>query len=146
EQPYRYASVGQPPEGPVAAAAAFQDSRFVLKTSRSGDSMARVLDIDRLLSALKPELIRRLEASRTSFRGSIEFVTDMGEATLALTEGDDTLTVHLPQTALARLALGAYDPADLLNRFDTPPDERTRALLQVLFPQRHPHMSLPDRY
>jgi GNAT superfamily N-acetyltransferase len=44
------------------------------------------------------------------------------------------------------LALGAYAPADLLARLERPPAGATRALLEALFPLRHPHLSLPDRY
>src|SRR5438128_905137 len=54
--------------------------------------------------------------------------------------------VRLPQTTLARLALGAYAPADPLARLERPPAGQTRALLEALFPLRHPHLSLPDRF
>ena len=56
------------------------------------------------------------------------------------------MAVRLPQATLARLALGAYAPADLLARLERPPEGQTRALLEALFPLRHPHLSLPDRF
>ena len=46
----------------------------------------------------------------------------------------------------ARLALGAFPPGELLARLETPPDERACQLLEALFPLRHPHMHLPDRF
>lgn len=56
------------------------------------------------------------------------------------------ITVALPQTALARLALGAFPPGDLLARLEQPPSDKARELLEALFPWRNPHMYLPDRY
>ena len=73
----------------------------------------------------------------------------MGEGTLTLAErgaAGASHTVTLPQTSLARLALGACDPADELARLERPPDEALMSVLQALFPTRHQHMYLPDRY
>ena len=143
-----------PPEGPVAAAALRQTATFEQYTFACGSSMARVLDVARLLDALRPELARRLQAAQRSERFALSFVTEIGEATLAVTPdglavelspaGDPTV-VRLPQSDLARLALGAFPPEDLLARLETPPDAPTTELLCLLFPQRHPHMWLPDR-
>ncbi len=43
-----------PPEGPLASAAMRQDARFVRSYSACGGSMARVLNVRRLLEALRP--------------------------------------------------------------------------------------------
>lgn len=61
--------------------------------------------------------------------------------------GVGTLAVSLPQTELARLALGAFPPQDILARLPEPPsEEAARLLLCALFPLRNAHMHLPDRH
>lgn len=143
--PFHHVLIPHPPEGPLAAAVARTDGRITQRTSQTGESMVRLLNVERLIAALAPELRVRLADSRTSPPASLRFVTDLGEAALPL-DGQGTLTVSLPHTTLAQLALGAHDPADLLTRLPTPPDSRTRAILLALFPQRHQHMYVPDRY
>jgi Acetyltransferase (GNAT) domain len=164
-----------PPEGPIAASATRQAARFVQSHTACGGSMARVLDVGRLLEALKPELARRLQASRSAFAGAIHFCTDLGDAVLQVTTegltvagpndpasrtregaapararipsgGAGTVELCLPQTVLARLALGAFPPDDLLDRLEQPVTGQARELVCTLFPPRHPHMYLPDRY
>ena len=54
--------------------------------------------------------------------------------------------VRLPQTVLARLALGAVPPGDLLSRLAEPPAGEARDLLVAMFPPRYPHIYLPDRF
>ena len=146
-----------PPEGPIAAAAMRQDARLLRHYDACGGSMARVLNVKRLLEALRPELQARLRAARSDFAGSLVLQTDMGTTALQIDAervnvldgplpGQSVLTAALPQTELARLALGAFPPDDLLARLPEPPGEQTSRLLEVLFPLRHPHMHLPDRY
>ncbi len=102
-------------------------------------------------------MIARLQAAHCPFRGTLAFQTDLDDATLRIgprrvtvTEGALTgpgaLSVSLPQTELARLALGAFPPEDLLARLPEPPSSEAAQLLCALFPERHPHMHLPDRY
>jgi hypothetical protein len=145
------------PEGALAAAAMRQDARFLREFSACGGSMARTLDVRRLLEALQPELMARLQAARCDFVGSLTIKTDIGAAALRIdpksaTVTDATprrgrsLTVALPQTELVRLALGAFPPDDVLARLPEPPGAETAELLQALFPLRCPHMHLPDRY
>jgi hypothetical protein len=124
-----------------------------------------VLHAGRLLAALAPELERRLRAAVPAARGALRLETDVGHVTLHLTsEGlaveESTrgtsgppcrvrgarMVVRLPQTTLARLALGAYSPAGLLPRLERPPEGQTLALLEARFPLRHPHLSLPNRF
>jgi hypothetical protein len=151
-----------PPEGPVAAAAMRQTADFRSLYSPSGDSMARVLDVLRLFESLKPELSRRVQAAGPAFSGDLRFETDIGSATLAVDRegvslraatactgcvpGRESLTVELPQYELARLALGAFPPEDVLVRLDSPPGKEAGELVEVLFPFRRPHMYLPDRF
>jgi hypothetical protein len=147
-----------PPDGPVAAAAMYQHATFRQSYVARGDSMARVLHVGRLLTALAPELSERLRAGDPTFRGVVRFETDIGAASLAVTPdgvavegaaapaGTPPIVVRLPQTALARLVLGAFPPGDLLSRLETPPSGQARHLLEIMFPRRHPYMFAPDRY
>jgi hypothetical protein len=160
EHPMKRVLVSSPPESPVAVAAMYQSAERVHRYQQCGSSMACVLSVVRLLEALKPELEERLQAAGWPFQGTLELQTDLGDATLAVSpEGIDVeseatgmggrgnvLRVWLPQTALARMALGAFPPEDLLARLPEPPEEKVRQLLAVLFPLRHPHMWLPDRF
>jgi hypothetical protein len=154
--------IGLAPEGPLATAAMYQSAEFVRHCSPCGSAMARVLNVPRLLKSLLPELQARLRASRISYSGVIHLQTDLGDAVLKMApdriavdagEADGgrkaspaEVTVRMPQTTLARLALGAFPPEDLLARLETPPPPETSAVLERLFPLRHPHMSLPDRF
>lgn len=146
-----------PPEGPLATAAMYQYARCLQNYSACGNSMARVLDVTRLLQALAPELHARLHATHSTFTGTLLIQTDLGDAALHISPQEvavertsdvsaEALRVVLPQTELARLALGAFPPEDLLSRLPQPPDETVAELLQALFPLRYPHMRLPDRY
>ena len=146
-----------PPDGPLATAALYQYARQMQKYSACGNSMARVLDVTRLLQALAPELQARLQAANSHFTGAVVFQTDIGDATLhvssdavTVTSGVDSavdaLRIALPHTEMARLALGAFPPEDLLARLAEPPSKEVSAFLTALFPLRLPHMYLPDRY
>jgi predicted N-acetyltransferase YhbS len=144
-----------PPEGPLAAAATYEGGQISFTYTRGGNFMGRVLDTGRLLQQLLPELTARVQATSPRFRGQLTFVTDEGEALLFIspdsvsTEGraaGQQLTVELPQTALARLCLGGYDPADLLARLPSTPDPEAVSLLQTLFPRRAPHIYPMDRF
>ena len=143
-----------PPEGPVAMAAAYEGGQMLGVYTRGGNFMGRVLDVGRLLRMLLPELAARVRSARLLFQGRLTFRTDEGEATIVLAE-DDVLVaggagggvvVELPQTALARLCLGGFDPADVLARLPNPPDREVKAVLRALFPRRMPHIYPMDRF
>jgi hypothetical protein len=161
--------LASPPEGPVAAAAMHQSAEFSQHYSPSGGSMARVLDTQRLLTALAPELSRRWQSASTGFRGQVRIDTEVGSAALdlgpegvrvfspsplrgggrgegSIPEGSTQHDLTLPQATLVRLALGPFPPEDLLARLETPPPEEAVQILAALFSQRRPHMHLPDRY
>lgn len=146
-----------PPEGSIADAARRRAAQFQARYSACGGSMARVMDVDRLLVALAPELTHRLRASRDGFRGRLRIDTDLGAGDLVIT-GEEVRfapagegaapdrVASLPQHTLAQLALGAFPPVDVLGRLDGPLSAPARELLVALFPMRHPHMHLPDRF
>ena len=144
-----------PPEGPVAAAATYQGGQLVAAHTRGGDFMGRVLDVERLLSQLLPELSARVRATRTQVLGRLTLRTEDGEASLLVTPdvvsldpdpGDGGLTVEVPQATLARLCLGGLDTGDLLARLPSQPAPEVTALLQTLFPRRTPHIYPQDRF
>ena len=145
------------PDNPIARAAMRQDVKLLSNYSACGGSMARVVSVHRLLEALRPELESRLRAAHYNFTGSLSLKTDIGDATLGINKSQisvhesnsldkATLSVSLPQFELARLALGAFPPQDILSRQSYPPSKEVSELLTILFPARHPHMHLPDRY
>ena len=145
------------PEGPLAAAAMRQDSRLLRNYNACGGSMARVLNVERLMRELLPELKARWIRACDQFEGRLELRTDIGSVMLQLDPGTISVaksapkkpaqaTVTMPQFELARLALGAFPPEDVLARLQEAPSAEAARVLQALFPLRHPHMHLPDRY
>ncbi|MDQ3702989.1 MAG: GNAT family N-acetyltransferase [Chloroflexota bacterium] len=160
-RPITTISLGLPPDSLVAAAAMFQDATFERRFAPAADSMARVLDIDRLLTALAPELTERVRVAELRQTTTLTIETEEGVGALLLTPdgaavvppggaaaqgAPESLNARLPQSDLARLALGAFPPQDLLDRLPLPLADRTRDLLGTLFPARYPHMYWPDRY
>jgi hypothetical protein len=144
-----------PPEGPVASAVAYQGADVRAVFTRGGDFMGRVLDTSRLIRQLLPELTGRVCATPPAFQGLLTIATDEGQATIAisprgvsLTDGydDGDLVIELPQSALARLCIGGFDPADVLARLPQPPEEALASLLCLLFPKRTPHIYPMDRF
>jgi GNAT superfamily N-acetyltransferase len=143
-----------PPEGPVAMAAAYEGGQMLGVYTRGGNFMGRVLDLGRLLRLLQPELAARVRSARLPFQGRLIFRTDEDEAAIVIRDDDvqvdgrasGGLVVELPQTALARLCLGGFDPADVLARLPNRPNAEVEALLRVLFPRRMPHIYPMDRF
>lgn len=146
-----------PPEGPIYAASLRQDARLLTSSGPAENFMARTLDVARLLQALEPELTTRRRTVPAPPGASLRLETEIGAATLNIandgvrvdtavaTAQRPSMTLRLPQTELMRLALGALPPTDILDRLEVPPDDRTRAIMEGLFPQRHPYLHLPDR-
>jgi hypothetical protein len=145
------------PEGPVAAAAMFQYARFSQEFAGCGGSMARVLDMARLLESLQPELERCWKTAGSNWQGALRLQTELGAADLYLSPAQVRVeppagserageTVMLPQSELARLSLGSAPVEAVLGRLNEKPGAAAVGLLRVLFPVRKQHMSLPDRY
>ncbi len=145
-----------PPGTHVATAAMYQNAECVQAFEANGGSMVRVLDVKRLLAALAPEMWTRLQDARSSFTGTLTIRTDTGDATVLIGPDEvsvvdepnksDGLFIEMPQTALGRLALGAFPPSDLIARFCAARDEMAADLVEAVFPLRHPHMYAPDRF
>jgi GNAT superfamily N-acetyltransferase len=143
-----------PPEGPVAMAAAYEGGQMLGVYTRGGNFMGRVLDLGRLLRLLQPELAARVRSARLPFQGRLNFRTDEDEAAIVIRDDDvqvdgrasGGVVVELPQTALARLCLGGFDPADVLARLPNRPNAEVEAVLRALFPRRMPHIYPMDRF
>jgi hypothetical protein len=166
QRPVRRVTFGTPPDSFLTRAAREEDATLEVRHSASGDSMARVLDTGRLLSALAPELQQRARSAGVAPGTLLRCETDEGTAQVLLRAQDSppgpasrgtptgpasgdappAVRLRLPQGVLARLALGALPPEDLLDGLESPPGAQDRDLLLRLFPLRHPHMSWPDRY
>jgi hypothetical protein len=156
--PLRAVTLGLAPEGPVAAAARRADAVLMQRYARCGRSMARVLDAERLVTALAPELARRWSDGGSPYHGAIVLATDagtvglrLGPRGLAVTAppaggAEQAETVRVPQWTLAQLALGAYPPDEILDAAGVAVTGGVQEALEVLFPPRHPHMFVPDRF
>lgn len=156
-QTYSHVAMIMPPEGAVAAAAMTRSAVFTQAWIATGGSMVRVLDVERLLRALQPELTRRATAARLPWTGMLRLVTEVGAATLLVgpdriellaadDQSDPDAIVDLPQAALARLALGSLPPAAVLAAVVPPSSDDLRRTLETLFPHRNPHLALADRF
>ncbi len=145
-----------PPSSVISNAAMLHNATIRQSYSATGGAMVRVLDVERLLRSLLPELRVRLAAARSDWTGTLHISTDIGSASLAIV-GEaidlvgaydipaDAFVLRLPQTALGRLALGTLPPRDVLTRLQIPVDANW-SLIETLFPQLDPHLYLADRY
>jgi hypothetical protein len=165
-RPVSRVTIGLPPGGHVARAAMLQDATFEQRFQVAGGSMARVLDTQRLLAALAPELTARARAAGLREGTMLVCETEEGQAAVQLSgtgvsvvpapapepahrpgsAAAGVVAARLTQSCLARLALGAFAPEELLDRLEWSLDERARDVIVALFPQRRPHMYWPDRY
>jgi predicted N-acetyltransferase YhbS len=143
-----------PPQGPVASASAYEGAEMRAVYTRGGDFMGRALDAARLLRQLLPELTARVRSARLPLQGHLTFSTDEGEATIVISQDSvelaerkgNGIVIELPQSALARLCIGGFDPVDVLARLPRPPDPALASLLCMLFPRRQPHVYPMDRF
>lgn len=146
-----------PHEGAVTAAAMQTEASLSRRYGPDGGWMARVLSTRQLLSSLQPELSRRLAEANNVAQFTLRVLTESGGAVLYIDRGSvrveedagqsaEALICRLPQTTLARLAMGAYPPEDLLARLPAPLEERVAQLIRMMFPVRPAQTFLADRY
>ena len=152
---YQQIELAIPPDNAVASAAALEGGSFHASHTRNGQFMGRILNVGRLVDQLRPEFSARIQATSVPFRGQLTLRTDDGEGSLSIApdgvsvpngSSDAELIVELPQTALARLCFGAFEPRDLLARLPSPPVPEAVTLLEALFPRRFPHIYSIDRF
>ncbi|HSH78368.1 MAG TPA: GNAT family N-acetyltransferase [Herpetosiphonaceae bacterium] len=154
----RHLGLGAAPGTTVATSAQHWTAEAVHYSWDGAGPMVRLLDITRLLRALQPELTSRIQTMYPRPAGTLRIETDEGAATLRVNpehvvvvdddipvDDGSALTIHLPHTAMARLALGGFPPEDLLARLPEPPTAQAMDLMCALFPRRYPYMYPPDR-
>ncbi len=137
-----------PPVGPMAEALKLQHSLAQQKYVPNGGFMARVVDVQRLLTALAPELRRRAQAG--GLAGTLTLRTEIGEGSLTLNQNaraphEPGETIEMSQTTLIRLVFGTMSAEAILDHDDVQVTGFGRDLLSVLFPAGCPHLYLPDR-
>lgn len=140
----------QPPVGPVAAAAKLQQAFSLQRYQPHGGFMARIINLERLLTALSPELTRRHQESSLAFSGVLSLHTEIGTASLPLNYSTaagrkQEISVSLTQGGLTRLVFGTTTPDDVLDREGISKEDLSRPLFRVLFPPACPHIYLPDQ-
>lgn len=153
-----------PHDGLIAASARRMGATLERRYSRTGGSMARVLNAERLLAAIAPELDRRARSAGIRSARPLRVVwaalmqhdgTDGTYGTWRRRSGDgsaERYELALPACELARAVLGAAPPEDILARISwnkqttRPMSGATRQVFATIFPEVCPHMHLPDRY
>lgn len=157
--PYDWVGVGAQPDGAVAAAAQLQDAWSISYAWQSAGPLVRLLDTERLIAAVLPELQHRWRGAGVDIDGILHIRTELGTVSLRLSpagvvvqqsglvgqRSGSPFVVDLPHQVVARLALGGFRPDDLLGRLATPPSETEQRCLEALFPARQPYLHLPDR-
>jgi len=144
-----------PRPGVLGMSAALQDTVIGSRHYRDAQFMGRSTGVHALMTALRPELERRWRSVRTEWTGTVELRTGEDTASLSIDEDDvsvllegeahsESLVIETSPGNAARLALGSFDPSELLARSGTSPD--AIAVLAVLFPQRDPHIYPADRF
>lgn len=142
-----------PASGPVASAAMHAGGTCNATFCSDGDLMAIVLETNRLMTAMRPELDQRAQVLDEA-PVALHLVCDSGNCSLSVSRGrvtilreppPESLRITMDHATLVRLVWGAYDPGDLLSRALPSLDARARELLRVLFPQGRPHIYLADR-
>lgn len=113
---------------------------------RSG-CLALVVNAESFLKKIRPELERRLAASR--FADVRVELRAGGNSSLRLNPGGAhraRLDLDLPIQSLLQLAFGYRKVGAILAQEEIRLDGLSRQLLEVLFPQGHPFMWLTDRF
>lgn len=158
-----------PPDHPFAGLCQRYECEVQGTYQRDGGGMMRITNQDSLLEKLRPELERRVSAVAPT-RGTIRFVTDLGETTVGVCDGEvklgeealscdracrqagaasaaeqDPCAVTLPQWALLQLIIGYRTPRDVLNSEGVSSEGEVEPLLDALFlPTQHPYIWRPD--
>jgi len=133
-----------PPDHELVSFCAGLGCKLTLEYPHASTGMARIIDQRGLLDTLAPLLTERLAASGEAWRGTLEFVTQLGEDAVDL-GGGDRQTVRLTQERLTQLVLGYRSARDLAldGQMECAPE--LLPVLTAIFPQGNPYMWHPDR-
>jgi predicted acetyltransferase len=151
--PISFALISAPHDGPLGRAAMRTDALLARQYTRCGGSMAHILNLPRLMEALEPELWQRLRL--TGIRPVRPVCIHSGRQTAWLGhrsgsdgagEGADGYRIALSNDDLVGALFGIRSPEEMIERYGPWPSERIPRLIRAIFPERCPHMYLPDRY
>ena len=141
-------------EGPVAAALMRKDSTFTQMYSACANCMVRVSNMPKLFEQMLPEWRRLARQGAVDVDTVISFTTEAGTMSLNVDMGGVSISeqhntgcsVELSVADMGQLVLGALPVDDILARLPKPPSAAAAAVCNILFPRRHQHMFLADRY
>jgi hypothetical protein len=116
--------------------------------------MGRIVRLVPLMEALLPEFTRRIEMTRTPWKGVLQLQTDIGTAGLDLngqsvrlaSPAQRGVVVRIPQMLLTQLVMGYRSVSDVALDPGVTIPARVLPVLSALFPKGHPYMWWSDRF
>ncbi len=133
-----------PPDHPFVAYCTGLGCKVTMEYPHAGAGMARIINQPRLLDALAPLLVRRLEASCCDWRGTLTLETQLGMSQVALGNGPRQV-VRLTQERLTQLVLGYRSANDLWLDGQLECEPELLPALEAVLPAGAPYMWHPDR-
>jgi len=129
-------------------------SQFRKSFAGDGGSMARIVDVEKLMSRLLPEFQRRLDASEVGFTRSLALETDIGSVTivpgrqLTLLPGTvaNAMRVRVSQELLTLWVMGTRTVDDVTSDEPVTMPTQAKPALRVLFPRGDAYVWWPDRF
>ncbi|MBN1284936.1 MAG: GNAT family N-acetyltransferase [Anaerolineae bacterium] len=141
EQPFTW---GVPPDSPVVRhVRALCPVSICTECYPNKGWMGRIIDLRSTIEHLLPELQARIQDSPYArWAGRLRIETDIGQATVAFSQGRlalgrhvrDSLVTRLSQTDLIQLIFSYVTPAEVAARQGVHFDAQTTGLLEALFP------------
>jgi len=143
-----------PPDHPLAIYCRGYDAVMETRYKHNSDWMLRILNLEKLFSALEPELSRRLRRSHLAgWNGSFGIRTDIGSVLLRVSDGTvrcapkephrSSETVKMPQSLLSQLLVGYRSGAEVSH--DYVPGKLCD-IIAVLFPLDYPFICPEDMF
>lgn len=130
------------------------NSRFELHHRRSGEAMARTIDLARTLENLSGELTRRLGTSPMAAWSGELLVANREESALlsvrqgriGVNAGGRSRHAICGGDEITQLLLGTDDPQEIATEFQMRLSGDVKKLLPVLFPNHHPVLHSADHF
>ena len=143
-----------PPDDPLAVYCRRYDAAIETRYKRNSGWMMRIINLDRLFSALEAELSRRVKMSHLAgWCGSFCIETDIGSVCLTVSEdsvrcapkesGRTSETISLPQSLLSQLLVGYRSGEELREEIGP---LTLRDIVRVLFSPGHPFICPEDMF
>lgn len=139
-----------PPDHPFASMAIKYGSKVEVFYSRTGNCMARIIDICSLFDKIRPELENRVKKSEFSeIAVDLTIQSDVGDIKMTLNKTcskNIALSLDLPHTAITQLVMG-YRPAQMiLSENDIFLDEIPLKMFETLFSWGYPFIWRSDHF